>query len=125
MRIKYGERKMSRYFAQLYIDGMHRAGYNEGDNARRQFESYFTECLNDDNYKNITSRAGFDHELFCAAVAQLMTSKYWGCSNDGPYNIKEFFNLSKEQAEFIMDNLPSSLSGLAKGAILACERAEK
>ena len=96
MRIKYGERKMSKDFAQLYIDGMRRAGYDEGDNARRRFISFFTECLNNNDYRSITSNAGFDHELFCAAVAQLMTSKYWGCSNDGPYNIKEFFNLSKE-----------------------------
>ena len=28
---------MNKDYAQLYIDGMHRSGYNEGDNARRQF----------------------------------------------------------------------------------------
>lgn len=39
------------------------------------------------------------------------------CSNDGPYNIMEFFDLSKEQADFILDNIPTTLSGLAKGAI--------
>ena len=29
----------------------------------------------------------------------------------------EFFDLSKEQADFILDNIPTTLSGLAKGAI--------
>ena len=59
---------MSRDFAQLYIHGMRRVGYDEGDNARRR---------------------------------------------------------SKEQTDFIMDSIPSSLSGLAKGAVLAGECAEK
>ena len=115
---------MNKDYAQLYIDGMHRSGYNEGDNARRQFISFFTECLNNNDYKRITSNAGFDHELFCAAVAQLMTSGTWGCSNHGPYNIKEFFSLSKDQADFIIDNIPRRLSGLAKGAILDSEHNE-
>ena len=108
---------MNTDYAQLYIDGMHKVGYDEGENTKQLFAFFFDECLDDDNYNEITVKAGFDHELFCAAVAQLMTSKYWGCSNDGPHNIMEFFDLSKEQVDFILDNIPSSLSGFAKGAI--------
>ena len=113
---------MNKDYAQLYIDGMRKAGYDEGDNARLKYASFFKDCLDDVNYKEITSKAGFDHELFCAAVAQLKTSQCWGCSNHGPYNIQEFFCLTKEQTDFIISNVSSNLAGLAKGAILDSEQ---
>ena len=80
------EQKVSKDFAQLYIEGMHRVGYDEGDNAKQRFIAFYNECF-----------------------------------IDGQYNIKEIFSLSKEQTDFIMNNIPSSLSGLAKGAILTSE----
>ena len=113
---------MSTDYAQLYVDGMRKVGYNEGDNARLKYASFFQECLEDENYKEITSKAGFDHELFFAAVAQLKTSLCWGCSNDGPYDIQEFYGLTKEQADFIINNISKHMAGFAKGALLAKER---
>lgn len=105
-------------YSQLYISGMHKAGYDEGENARLKFASIFNECLHDEHYKEITGKAGFDHELFCAALAQIKTSKCWGSSNDGPYNIKAFWNLTDEQADFVIANCPDNLGGYAKGAII-------
>ena len=109
---------MGKDYAQLYIEGMHRAGYLDvGDEIKERFASFFNECLDDVDIKKITGRTGFDHELFCAAVAQVKTSRFIGCSNDGPYNIAEFWDLSKEQTDLILDILPAPLSGFAKGAV--------
>lgn len=105
-------------YSQLYVSGMHKAGYNEGKNARLKFASVFDECLHDEHYKKITGQAGFDHKLFCAALAQLKMSKCWGCSNDGPYNIKAFWDLTDEQVDFVIANIPEDLVGFAKGAII-------
>ena len=62
IHIRGKEYRMNKDYAQLYIDGMHRSGYNEGDNARRQFISFFTECLNNNDYKRITSGCAVDDE---------------------------------------------------------------
>ena len=39
------------------------------------------------------------------------------CSNDAPYNIKAFWNLTDEQADFVIANCPDNLGGFAKGSI--------
>ena len=105
-------------YSNIYINGMHKAGYNEGENARIKFAYYFNECIHDEKYKEITDKSGFDYELFCAALAQLKTSKLLGCSNDGPYNIKAFWGLTDEQADFVIANCPDNLGGFAKGSII-------
>lgn len=112
---------MSKEYVQLFLDGMRKSGYDVGEYTERLFESIFEECLEDAGYKEITAKVSFDHELFCAALAQLMTSGRLGCSNHGPYNIKVFWGLSDEQVDFVLNNIPARLVGFAKGAILAEE----
>ena len=116
---------MKEYYAKNYIEGMKMVGYQPGDTSHRifvmeMFCSHFSECEENEEYRATIQDNGKDFMKFCAAYAQLKTSLKIGCSNDGPYDIKTFLLLSKDEFDYYTEILPPRLAGFAKMACRNC-----
>ena len=106
---------MKEYYAKNYIDEMKKMGYGSSDYVMKMFYSYFSECENNKEYRALIQENGNDFQKFCAAYAQLKTNLTIGCSNNGPYDITSFLNLSKEELYSFAEILPPRLANFAKG----------
>ena len=110
---------MNKHYAKNYIDRMKMARYDVSDFMVDMFCLHFSECENNEEYREIIQKNGHDFLKFCAAYAQLKTNHYLGCSNDAPYDIKDFLHLSKDEFYYYVRILPTRLANLAK---VACNR---
>ncbi len=107
---------MKKYYAKNYIDRMKMAGYDVSGFMADLFCQHFSECEDNEEYREIIQENGKDLLKFCAAFAQLKTNHYLGCSNYAPYDIKDFLHLSKDEFDYYAEILPTHLANLAKGA---------
>ena len=107
---------MKKYYAKIYIDGMKTAGYTVSDFEVDRFCLHFSECEDNEEYRAVIQENGKDFLKFCAAYAQLKTNNYLGCSNDAPYDIKSFLQLSKDEFDYYVAILPPRFANFAKGA---------
>ena len=96
--------------AQRYIECMNKAGYDTSDRIKEWFAAYFAESDND-NYRKFFGENEAEFLKFRAALAQLKTGRYLGCSNVGPYDIKSFWDLSNEEFERFIKIIPPKLAG--------------
>ena len=107
---------MKKHYARNYIDRMEIARYDVSDFMVDLFCLHFSECEDNREYREIMQESGNDFLKFCAAYAQLKTNLYLGYSNDEPYDIKGFLQLSKDEYDYYVVILSPRLAHFVKRA---------
>lgn len=81
------------------------------DEMKSAFEEYFNEYLDMENYREavrnyleIRTDSALDHNLFCAALAQIKACVHLGCFNSEPFKIKTFWGLTEEEVNLIIEH---------------------
>ena len=100
-------------YADKYVENMVNVGYHSlnRDEMKSAFEKYFNEYLDTENYREavrnyleIRTDSALDHNLFCAALAQIKACVHLGCFNTEPFNIKTFWGLTEEEVNLIIEH---------------------
>lgn len=103
-------------FGNNYIKKMKEVGYEDCSNpdgtVRMWFEEFFSDNQNHEEYKKSAEQFGLNFEKYCAALAQLQTNKKLGACNDGPYDVKLFWEFSLEDYESFLKCCPNEFSYL-------------
>lgn len=103
-------------FGNNYIKKMKEVGYEDCSDpdgtVRMWFEEFFSDNQNHEEYKKSAEQFGLNFEKYCAALAQLQTNKKLGACNDGPYDVKLFWEFSLEDYESFLKCCPNEFSYL-------------
>ena len=104
-------------FGETYIKKMKEIGYTDCSEPtgkpRMWFENHFAENLKNKEYTEFVQQHGMDVEKYCAALAQLQTNtQNINACNNGPYDIKLFWNLTTEEYEAFLKCCPEKFHHL-------------